>query len=383
MGMTHLLARMKSLLREQTAWQETGDDESSSNPAGDHLDSLPEGFEEETDPAAADEGFTTAHEGYAGDMNQEGVSASAPDQAPDEEVGEDTPGDDNKVEAESDTAVSAHEDSDHLSLAMCQHGQPAPALITDLPLSHTDGTSEEHLPQAAANFTHNPVYTTSPSTPAAGHPRLSMLSATRFADASSTANIHDETAGSLQLPVKDLPSTSQAHDGMQADPRQTDQRPASQYNQHPGGDSRDVKMRDASSMSRDELIATIQDLEQLVAAGQMALADTEERLALSQHRLQVQLHLGTVKQPSQPNNLLIKIKSCVCRQKSLGCVPRDSPYFNDAAGPGVVIMCLVGLNLALHYGCNILQLPAVCRSHATTVCIFTVKLLMGAPDNSR
>ena len=67
-----------------------------------------------------------------------------------------------------------------------------------------------------------------------------------------------------------------------------------------------MKMQDANCMSRDELIATIQDLEQQVAAGQMALADTEERLAISQHRLQVRFSAD------------LKMRMVSCRQ-AFGC----------------------------------------------------------------
>ncbi len=298
MGMTHLLARMKSLLREQNAWQGyDGNDEAGSDQAGPALDSLPEGLEDNFEQAAEDEveieqTAVEDHVRAADDSHLEPLdqAETAEIQAPDQEASVPDPA----SEEEQPGSVHGHE---HVSApneltAQMQGSQEGPdqgqrLSVTHLADEHLDGGSEGQIPQAEANFTHNPVYTTSPSTPAAGHPRMSMLASTRVADTDS--KMHQQTGTSAHQPSAEAQGSTgklDANNGPWAASRFAPAQASSQP-EYVLQDLQSGRTQDASGMSRDELIATIQELEQLVAAGQMALAETEERLALSQHRLQV------------------------------------------------------------------------------------------------
>ncbi len=246
MGMTHLLARMKSLLREQHAWEGSGEGKDQLPSSDPVLTAVPEEAEEAAeDPALHDDHISN-------NENQPQVLQSA--------------------------AAATRVDGKSVALAPPNvESRQAASHEKELQQYLAPHDSQEQDGQDPTSLTDNPTYTTSPSTPATGYPKLTLPGHSRLAPQEDNARNH--------------PVINQARLGHEADAarsyRQSATTTASQDAQQAGLHGSIASARDASSFSREELIERIQELEQQAAAGQLALAEIEERLAISQQRMQV------------------------------------------------------------------------------------------------
>lgn len=277
MGMTHLLARMKSLLREQNAWQghaEDGEQASGSMQPPQSLDALPEEPEDEShftdddgDHVSNDENVQPPPDAAAEPHTE---SQHSPEQLQEE-------GHSVSIEIDQEELLAAS----MAALGQQQHDVSCQAEADQPALSHAAAPEAGQHP--TRQLTDNPTYTTNPSTPNMGYPSPIIPS-----PKTSRLAPHD-----MQHPAQ--PSDVQQANGSadsEAAVFDTEHHvsPFMQHGHQIGKAAEGTRFEegvDASSMSREELIATIQDLEQQVVAGQMALAETEERLAFSQQRLHV------------------------------------------------------------------------------------------------
>ena len=279
MGMTHLLARMKSLLREQNAWQGYADEEEQapgSMQPPQSLDVLTEEPEDESQLTEDD----------ADHVSNDENAQPLPDAAAEPQTEFQDPEQLQDEGRSSSSSINNHEEEPIAAStepSMLQHHHVPCQAETDQPSMH------DAAPEAASEadqdptrqLTDNPTYTTNPSTPNMGYP-LPIVPSPR----TSHLAPHD-----MQQPVgaPDQASSLAASEALASDTKPG----VSPFEQH-GHQTRQASEGtryedgvDVGSMSREELITTIQELEQQVVAGQMALAETEERLAFSQQRLQV------------------------------------------------------------------------------------------------